>query len=114
MRKTVLLLALLASPAFSERGMSVDANKVTNTPSLLILTIPVRRVVWCILEGGAADETVIFRAVGGTPEYQRVDVAAGATVTVKLGQNVNANNGLEVATLTAAGDVAVSCAVKVQ
>lgn len=114
MRRLAILAMLLAAPAFGEPGATIDTNKLSTVPVVLIRPIPVRKVVWCILEGGAAEEVVIFRAVGGTPEYQRVTVPANAPLTVRLGQNVNANNGLEVVTADAAGDVSVLCTVKVK
>lgn len=65
-----------------------------------------RKFTHFIISGGNAAEIVIFRAVDDAPEYFRVAVPAASTVVVP-GFDCGPQ-GLEVATVTAAGDVYVT------
>lgn len=101
-----LSLAVLASEARGRLGTS--AESLTNTAQVLLSPVPVRTVTFCVIQGGAADETVVFRGVGGSPTYASVNVAAGAVVGRSLNTAIPAA-GLEVVTSNAAGDVTVEC-----
>lgn len=107
-----LLVALwVALPAFSQssgiRG-GTSATALTNTPKVLLRPVPVRTVTFCVIQGGAAQEDVIFRGVGGSPVYATVTVNAGQVVGRALNAAIPAA-GLEVVTSNAAGDVTVEC-----
>jgi len=102
----LVLLALAAPAAAGRLGASVTG--LTNTAQVLLQKMPARVVTLCVILGGAADETVIFRPVGGGTAYQTVPVPAGEVVGRQLNANIPAG-GVEVVTTSAAGDVTVEC-----
>lgn len=112
MRVIIFAVAmLLAGPAFGTRS-GASADQITNTPQVLLRPFPVRTITFCVIQGGAANETVILRGVGGSPTYATVNVAAGAV----MGRSINAAipaGGLEVVTADSAGDVTVECTYRV-
>lgn len=65
------------------------------------------KVSHMVLQGGAAAEIVIFRAVDNSPELFRIKLAIGETVVIPRGFKVD-SEGLEILTASAAGDVAVT------
>lgn len=105
----VLVLGCLdAAFAQSASRFGSVAPALTNTPQTILQRAPTRTVTFCVIQGGAAQEDVIFRGVGGTPVYATVTVNAGQV----LGRAMNAAipaGGLEVVTSNAAGDVTVEC-----
>jgi hypothetical protein len=90
-----------------KRRVGIVIPDVTNTPKTVIGPAPVKIVLYCMAIGGAADETVTLRPIGGG-QGMTFAVPAGATV----GKNLNAKvpaAGFEVLTASPAGDVEVSC-----
>jgi hypothetical protein len=103
------LAALLAAlPADARGRLGTSAESVTNTAQVLLSPVPVRTITFCVIQGGAAQEDVIFRGVGGSPVYATVTVNAGQVVGRALNAAIPAA-GLEVVTSTPAGDVTVEC-----
>jgi hypothetical protein len=70
--------------------------------------MPIRVVTYCMIVEGAANETVVFRPVGGGAAYKTVAVTAGEVRAEALNANVPAS-GVEVLTSSVAGDVSVDC-----
>jgi hypothetical protein len=110
----ILLLLLAASSATASTGARIgtSAEEITNTPQVLLRPFPTRTITFCVIQGGAAQEDVIFRGVGGTPVYATVTVNAGQV----LGRAMNAAipaGGLEVVTSNPAGDVTVECTYRI-
>jgi hypothetical protein len=111
----IALWAALLTPeadAAGGRRIGASAESLTNTAQVLLSPVPVRTITFCVIQGGAADETVILRGVGGSPTYATVNVAAGAV----MGRSINAAipaGGLEVVTADSAGDVTVECTYRV-
>jgi hypothetical protein len=102
-----LLLLLTAAPTAAGR-LGASVTGLTNTAQVLLQKLPTRVVTLCVIVGGAAAETVIFRPVGGGTIYETVAVAAGEVVGRQLNANIPAS-GIEVVTQNAAGDVTVEC-----
>ena len=90
---------------FSEfpRGRT-QVTSLTNTAQS-VFTGP-GRVSGVVINGGANPEIVIFRANDDSPEYFRFDIAATSSVYIPV--RFFAEEGLEVLTATAAGDVTVT------
>jgi hypothetical protein len=112
MRYFLLLLALfVALPAFGQasgRRLGASAESITNAPQTLLSKMPVRTLTLCVIVGGAVQDDVIFRPVGGGAAYATVTVNAGQV----LGRSMNAAipaSGVEVLTSSPAGDVTVEC-----
>ena len=61
-----------------------------------------------IIEGGAAAEIVIFRAIADTPVWFRVPVGIAGSVVLTFSGRGLFLPGLEVITASAAGDVGVA------
>jgi len=93
-RVTVTALTNVAQQVFAASGITGDLGKVL--------------VLGFIINGGAAAEQVIFRATDDTPEYFRVNVAAGGVQIHSDPFEVPAIEGLELITASAAGDVEVT------
>jgi hypothetical protein len=114
----VYLLALIAvgagifvaaERAFGQaRRGGTSAAELTNKAQVLLVPAPTRTLTYCVIQGGAAAEQVIFRGVGGSPTYATVNIAAGAVVGRSLQAAIPAG-GLEVLTSDPAGDVTVEC-----
>lgn len=116
MARWLILVALLlvAAPSLSEQPFrrGTSAQELTNTPQVLLRPVPNRTITHCVILGGAANQQVIFRGVGGTPTYATVNVAAGATLARTLNAAIPVG-GLEVITTAPAGDVSVECLYRV-
>ena len=80
---------------------------LTSTAQTVYATGTNHKIAWGIVAGGAAAEKVIFRAIDDGPEYFRVSVPINDTATF-FGFEVDTDEGLEVITESAAGDVDVS------
>lgn len=65
-----------------------------------------QRICWVRIYGGAAAEVVIFRSSDAATEYFRISVAITTQVWLP-NMKFYCSGGLEVITLTAAGDVEV-------
>ena len=107
----IALLLLATSAAAGGVRLGTSAEEITNAPQVLLKAFPTRTVTFCIIQGGAAQEDVIFRGVGGTPVYATVTVNAGQLLARSLNAAIPAA-GLEVVTASAAGDVTVECTYK--
>jgi hypothetical protein len=107
-----LLVALLLAGQAGARRVGVEVGSLTNTAQVLLKALPSRIITSCVIQGGADDETVVFRGVGGSPTYATVNVAAGAVVGRALNAAIPAA-GLEVVTSNAAGDVTVECLYRI-
>lgn len=108
----VLLCALPALAAEPQRRIGVTVSGLTNSAQTLLPALPKRSIQFCVLIGGASDETVVFRAVDDSPTYATIAVAAGETKVVPVNTSIT-EEGLEVGTTTAAGDVTVTCVYSV-
>lgn len=84
-----------------------EISSLTTTAQAVVAAGSSKAFAYVTIAGGAADEIVIFRAVDNTPEYFRVAVPAGSTV-VHPGFETDPDEGLEVVTASAAGDVTVA------
>ena len=106
----VLLVALPAT-ATHEKRQAVTISNLTNTENVLLPALPKRVIQFCVLVGGAADETVVARAIDDDPVYATIPIAAGETKVVAIGTPIT-EEGLEVGTANPAGDVTVTCIFK--
>lgn len=93
-RVTITALTNVAQTVFAASGLSPDFGKV------LILGF--------VINGGAAAEQVIFRAVDNAPEYFRVNVGAAGFQAHEEPFEIPADEGLELITASLAGDVEVT------
>lgn len=111
-----LLAVLLAGSAFAQtvpqRRVGATVSNLTNVPQTLIPALPVRTVQFCVLIGGAAQKDVVFRAVDNSPVYTTITLGAGETKVIQVNTPIT-EEGLEVGTSTAAGDVTVTCVYSV-
>ncbi len=85
------------------RGRTV-VTSLTNTAQSIFTGA--WRVAGVVMTGGASAEVVIFRANDDSPEYFRYSLPAGTSVFLPV--HFYAEDGLEVITATAAGDVTVT------
>ena len=85
------------------RGRSQITSLTTTAQS--VFTGP-NRVAGVVINGGAAAEIVIFRANDDSPEYFRYHIAANTSAFLPV--SFFAEDGLEVITASAAGDVTVT------
>jgi hypothetical protein len=117
MRRLFLLAMVLCSavPSFGQTArqhrFGISISELTNVPQTLLPKLPPRVVTFCILVGGAAQETVIFRPVGGGTAYRTVVLAAGEVRAESLSASIPVG-GLEAVTQNVSGDVTVECTYK--
>lgn len=83
---------------------AIQIASLTDTAQTVVAVGAATLITWGIINGGAADEVVIFRAVDNTPEYFRVTVPSGSSVIVP-GFTVDPLQGLEIITVDAAADI---------
>ncbi len=111
MRKLLILVVLLmavSATAQTQRRHAVTINNLTNTENVLLRALPQRIIQFCVIVGGAADETVVARAIDDLPVYATIPIAAGETKVIAIATPIG-EEGLEVGTSNPAGDVTVSC-----
>ena len=84
----------------------VHVAALSNTAKTLFAANVKAKITHIVISGGAAAEVVIFRDLDDSPEIVRVAVAAGQTKVIPGWQVTD--QGIEVITVDAAGDVTVT------